>query len=201
MKKKMNKQRGGWFPNALNPSDRRGLKAASLNQLTRKFRLSYERGENGNDFDGKTMQDIDKLVNEANPEQPLRLTQQWFFFTPDEVKKTSDEIADCVNTDRKDFNEYVSDLRYLVTYFSDRPIVARKMIDLIHDLCPANTQVATAIPVADAEEVLSGESNGLPVAEAAIVEGGRRKSRARKLGGKSKKRNTKRLRKSLRNRH
>jgi hypothetical protein len=134
------------------------------------------------------MQDIDKLVNEANPEQPLRLTQQWFFFTPDEIQKTNDEIADCANTERKDFNEYLSDLQFLVTYFSDRPRVARKMMNLIHDLCPANTQVATAIRVADAV------AEPFAVAEP-VVEGGRRKSRAHKLGGKSKKRNTKKLRK------
>lgn len=175
----MNKQRGGWLVNAMNPNDRRGLKAQNIHDILRKFKLSYELGENGNDFDNRTLTSVGKLITEA--EQPLPLTQQWFFFTPDEVEKTNKEIEnDCVNTDRKDFNEYLDDLRSLVTYFSDRPTVARKMMNLIHDLCPANTQVATAIPVAVGHEATRDD---LPVAEA-VVEGGRRKSQRRKRGSK-----------------
>lgn len=148
----MNKQRGGWFANYMDPNDRRGLKAQNIHDILRKFKSSYERGANGNDFDSKTSNSLGKLVTEAEAEQPLPLTQQWFFFTPDEVRKTNEEIADCVHTDRRDFNEYLEDLRSLVTYFSNRPRVQEKMMNLIHDLCPANTQVATAVPVAVGRE-------------------------------------------------
>jgi hypothetical protein len=178
----------------MNENDRRGIKAASLRQLTRTFKNSHERGENGTDFSGKTMADIGKLVKEASPERPLSLTEQWFFFTPDEVKKTNDEITNCTNSDRQDFNDYVSDLKTMAHYFRPLPRVYRKMLHLIHDLCPANSPVARAVPVAEAEE-----ASNLPVAET-ILDGGRRKSRGRRIGGNLNKRKTKRLRKSLRKR-
>jgi hypothetical protein len=139
-KSRKNKQRGGdWPPNLMNPKDRRGVKVVAMHGMRLKFQSNEITGNFEKDFsnDPKQLSNLRKLIEEANSEDQVNLAQKWYFFTPDEVRRTNEEIPDCVTTDRRDFNRYISDLKFLATYFNNEPKVQSKMLQLAHDLCPA----------------------------------------------------------------
>lgn len=193
MAKRKNKLRGGWTLKLNSPNDRRAYKAEILNQLKREIEKFIQ--EDDDKHDNEEYEKLENYISrfELEAQGNIEQNKQWFFFTPEEVNKTKQEIKDCVNTDRKDFNDYVSDLKMVYKLFEEdwSSEVQDKIANLLHDLCPEKTLVAKVIPdVYEAEEALPVFDENLPVAVAEPIYDGGRKRKSRRRKTRSRRRRT-----------
>jgi len=163
-KSRKNKQRGGWNLMVKNPNDRRAYKALILNEFKIKYEQLIQEGYKSEEAFEALENYISHLEIEAKSKD-MDKSKQWFFFTPDEVSKTKSEITDCANTDRKDFKDYVSDLKTVYKFRQEKwsPEVRDKIEKLLQDLCPKISLDANDLPFTDAQEELPGSQEYLPV--------------------------------------
>ncbi len=163
-KSRKNKQRGGWNLMANNPNDRRAYKALILNEFKLKYEKLIQEGYKEEEAFEALKNNINRLELEAISKD-LDKSKQFFFFTPDEVSKTKSEITDCANTNRKDFKDYVSDLKTVYKFRQEKwsPEVRDKIEKLLQDLCPKISLDANDLPFTDAQEELPRSQEYLPV--------------------------------------
>lgn len=127
-----NKQKGGgWITT---PTDRRSFKEAFLGLLK------------DNIQNGKSVEDMKyslrNIENEARNLEQIPLRDQQYFFWKTEVELTNREIPNCLDTDHKGFNRYVSNLRWLsknTSHVSEQ--VRIKARSLLQNLCPGGEKL------------------------------------------------------------
>lgn len=123
-----NKKGGGW--NYDDPNDRRKMKAKNLSELRTDIRNNIN---------------VDSYLRRINREVTNLGKRQRFFFSKEEVKNTKDQIKNCLDTENKEFTNYLLDLEWISTSsdnsFKDKSLfskrVQKKAQNLLEDLCPA----------------------------------------------------------------
>jgi hypothetical protein len=188
MAKRKNKQRGGWTKDG---TDNRRSKAENIYYLKMSIMRLMEAEEDTDSAYDTLQQYIEQLENEAIGKEDKSI----YFFTPEEVKKTNDEIPDCHNDKPLDghliLKLYMSDLEWLYNFFDDTPTIQNKIVNLLHDLCPEKTLVAKVVPnTYEMVEALPGFDENLPFAVAEPIYDGGRKRKSRRCKTRSRRRRT-----------
>ncbi len=114
----------GRFPDGTD--DRRIYKVRSLMRL----RDNTERGTLG-------VSEIRQIEREARNLERFPAHAQFYFFSNAEVVKTKEDFPDCKKIEYKEYNDYISNLKWLseiTTNFSKE--VRNKAYSLLKDLCP-----------------------------------------------------------------
>lgn len=130
--RKKKKGGGGW---KTGPNDRRGIKVKNINRF--RFDVEYSNKHNS-ELSDYSKNELIRLEREARKLKELPIEKQFFLFSDEEIKRTKDEIQNCLESDHSDFNQYISDIDWFsknTSHVSER--VRRKTLQLLHELCPA----------------------------------------------------------------
>jgi hypothetical protein len=125
---KRSENRGG-FPEGTD--DRRIYKVRHLNRV----RENIESGETD-------IIEIRVIEREARDLERLPAHSQFYWFSNADVQKTKEDFPDCKQIEYKEYNDYISNLKWLsenTTLFSKE--VRNKAHSLLKDLCPRDFEV------------------------------------------------------------